>query len=233
MMFRLIFIFIAFSAVLRAAESVSANSPKTNYFYTPWYTGPHLSPSAVTIPKGVIDVQPYLYVIQTYGLYGQNWRYESLQNSNLTINPIAFVQYGVNTWMDLSAIFQTLTSYQQEMNSTNYGDTFFRVGFQIMRDKKGTATPDIKAGVGMSFPTGKYQNLSPDNYFNQNVGEGCYQIVPFIGIQKFFPDFQLFSQSHNPYRLRLTAQYWVPMLTTVSNFNSYGGGFGTYGTVNP
>src|SRR5579872_3298514 len=40
----------------------------------PWFTGPLLAPSALTIPPGHYNIEPYIYINANTGHYDHNWK---------------------------------------------------------------------------------------------------------------------------------------------------------------
>ena len=201
--------------------------------YDPWYTGPLLAGSARTVPQGMINIQPYVFVTNNFGLFDSTWRYHHFEETNVAVNPLFILQYGLTPWMDATATVQMIYCHYEGNSSFNMGDTVAKLGFQLLKDKKGEFQPDVKPYIGMNFPTGKYTELSPDNYICQASGSGSFEIKTGVNFQKLIPDFKVFPWSYNPYRFRLCFDYTIPMPVQVRNFNTYGGGFGTEGQVRP
>jgi len=213
------------SCVSLYAESDAKQEVTCKEGYEPWYTGPIVAASANCLYPGEWNVQPYLYFQDTYGMYDQHWGFHSVEETFSVISTCS-VQTGITNWMD--TILNIGTTYNQKEHRDAFGfmDLGWNVGFQIVRQKKKTFIPSIKVGMSQLFPTGKYENLSPDKLGIDAMGGGSYTTRFFLNISKV----QYWWIRH-PLAWRLNFAYHHFTDVTVHGFNAYGGGYGTKGKV--
>lgn len=224
---RLYLIFALFPLLLEGLETPLPEVASVPPDETPWTTGTLLAPFAYVIPPDYINVEPFLFVTQTYGSYDQNWHARTAPKF-LAVNPILFLQIGLVDRIDFQISPQIFYNRQQGASSTNVGDLPLGFDFQLLSEKKGDWWPAIKLSLVEIFPTGKYQNLNPQKNGTDSTGIGAYTTVATLVFSKLFH----FKKPHflNTY---LTFEYFIPSHVHVKGFNTYGGGFGTRGTVRP
>ena len=87
---------------------------------------------------------------------------------------------------------------------------------------------DLRITLGHIFPTGNYKNLKGDRYGTDAMGLGSHQSILGLNFQRI--DFITAKHALRS-RLNLSGQY--ARKVHVEGLNSYGGGFGTKGVVNP
>jgi len=109
-----------------------------------------------------------------------------------------------------------------------FGDLPLQVGLQVLRARAESWLPDIRIWVQETFPTGRFSQLSPTKTGLTGTGGGSFATTLGIGIQKMI---RLTDDHVFRYRLNVSYGFYSPVL--VQGFNSYGGGFGTAGTVHP
>ncbi len=88
--------------------------------------------------------------------------------------------------------------------------------------KEGPYVPAIKFFSKEIFPTGKYKNLNPEKIAVQGLGDGAYKTEFGLNVSKV----TWWSLMH-PMQFRLSLNYGIATKIHVTNFNSYGGGYGT------
>lgn len=190
--------------------------------FNPWYSGPLLEGSATMMPAGAVGVQTYLFAADNYAIYHQHAIPDLIQ---LTPQINAF-QVGLAKWLDASVSARWIIKWQNDQESEGFGDTTFVLGFPLM--KESLHLPAMKLGIGAIFPTGRYEMFTPNKSDVQSLGQGSTQILLSYRISKIF----LWESSH-PLNVRATVAYHIPSTTLVRHFNTYGGGYGTFGTVRP
>ncbi len=193
--------------------------------FVPWYTGPLLTGSANNAQPGQFVVQPYLFVTNTYANYDGNRNSRSIPNF-ISYKPLLILQTGITKWLDITLTLQGLHNRQSGHSSTNFADTSVQLGFQIVKQKP--YVPSIRATLTESFPTGKYENLSSSKGGVDSTGSGAFETTFGINFSKIYWWFP-----QHPINLRLSLNYLIPANVNVKGFNTYGGGFGTKGTVSP
>lgn len=202
-------------------ENVSSSRIDPDSF-EPWFTGPLLAPAARVVPAGHTNWQPYVYLTENYGIYGQK-----TENKNFFVNPLTVITHGLTSFMDFEVIPQFFWNFQDNKNDFRYGDTTVYLGFQALRDKKGTLIPDLRITLKETFPSGHYQYLNPEKHGTDSSGSGSFQTGMGFSFQKllyFHPKLL---------RVRWAFGFQIPSKVHVHSFNSYGGGYDTDAVIKP
>jgi hypothetical protein len=207
----------------RADDSESGGSVRED----PLFTGTLLSTRGSTMDHGHMVVEPYFYFTRFGGLYNNNWRLQSATSTRTMVLQTYFI-YGVTERIDLEIAPQWLGNYAKSESSEGFGDFPLQLGFQLVRGRPDSWRPDVRVWVQETFPTGSYNDLSPTRTGLGGTGGGSFATTLGIGAQKLF-----WLQDDHVFRGRLNASYGFYSSVTVQGFNSYGGGFGTQGRVEP
>ena len=194
--------------------------------FNPWYTGPLITPSATMVPPGSAMWQPYIYFTDNYGAFDEDRKWVDAPNRFIVQTQPIILQVGVTPSVDTTLIMGTVARWQQDKFSGGFSDTLVQLGFLVT--KQTLWAPKAKFTVGQSFPTGKYKNLDPSNLGLDGTGIGAYATTFTLTFGKV-----LFWATDHPMNTRLSMGYTVPTSVKVTNFNAYGGGYGTNGTVHP
>ncbi|MCH9633567.1 MAG: hypothetical protein S4CHLAM7_02950 [Chlamydiae bacterium] len=203
--------------------------------YSPFYTGPLLAPSAHTVPKGKVNVQPYFFWQKNYGAYDRNWKQQHTRSS-MSMQYLAVFQYGLTNFMDISVIAQSWFKRSLDESSFNYGDMSATVGFQLLDDFLHTAWPACVVEIGVNIPTGRFEKLDATKNGTDSSGTGSYTPTISLNFQKSFN--RLFKKSldpldYHPFLFRWSFGYDLVPRTKVQGVNTYGGANNTNGFVNP
>lgn len=203
--------------------------------YSPFYTGPLLAPSAHVVPKGHLNLQPYLFWQKTFGTYTRTWHKQN-GPSSIFLQPLLIVQYGFNDFMDFNLTTQAFYKRSGNQQDFNYGDTHFTVGFQLLKGFINTAWPACVFEAGMLFPTGKFQKLDPRKNGTDSTGEGSFTTTLSLNFQKNFN--RIFRRTINPldyhpFLFRWSFGYGLNSYVQVTGLNAYGGSPSTRGRVKP
>lgn len=235
----LITLIVSLISVSTAIASTNNNTKKTtttnnntsnnsnDAIQGPWMTGPLLAPGGTTIPKGHLNIEPYLFITDDNGIYNNRSKVVSAPAAT-NISPTMIISYGLTNWMDIAASLPYNFKEKEGQSSSGLGDSNVTLGFQVLRSQPHSWVPDLRLTVEELFPDGRYENLNPDKLGVDAIGAGSYQTS--LGA-----NFQKLHQFDNGKYLstRLTFSYTIPDRAHVRGFNSYGGGIGTDGTVNP
>jgi len=193
--------------------------------FSPYYAGPLLTGSAHNAPVGHVNIQPYLFITDTYGAYTGNRKVVNVPDF-WTINPVFIFQTGIMNWLDVQFTPQGLYNTTRNQGTTNWGDMQVTLGFQLMKETP--YIPALRFTFSETFPFGRYDHLNPDNLGTDATGAGSYQSQFNLNISKVLWTFPL-----HPMQVRGNLVYIIPSNVDVNSFNSYGGGYGTSGTVSP
>ena len=195
---------------------------------TPWLTGPLLTPSGHCIPNGHYNIEPYEFITANYGVYDQNWHTHNSPNNLYNVNTQIPVQIGMPANLDF--FFNPAWSWNHIQGASHWvlNDMGWGFDYQILNDKPGTWWSAIKLQLRANFPIGKYQKLNPHSKGTDIGGTGSW--LPGFGIVMS----HLYWWGGNIFFApRFNVEYTIPNAVHVKNFNAYGGGHHTHGTVYP
>jgi hypothetical protein len=195
--------------------------------FNPYYTGPLITPSAAMIPPGHAMIQPYVIVADNYAVFNNHRKSISLPSNlvSLILQPI-YLQTGVTDTVDTAIQYAGVMNWQSGEFGGGLTDLQSTIGFIIYRET--LYVPQFKFTITETFPTGKYKNLSTNGLGLNGIGGGAFATQFGLATSKV-----LFWSTLHPFRARAFVGYTISTSAHVENFNSYGGGFGTHGTVHP
>ncbi len=207
---------------LKQAESDLEIAEK---MYVPYYAGSLLSPASTTVPKGMVIVQPYLFLESGYGTY-EDHRKLSFGPHYKAITFSCITQIGLNDFMDLVLINPAGIKWQNHQFSGGYGDTQVTVGFNLL--KQTMTYPSIRFSIGETFPTGHYNNLNLKKQGIDATGKGAYTTAFSVVTGKVF----WWNKLH-PLNTRLALIYKISAPTHIKGASAYGGSKGSRGKIYP
>lgn len=229
----LIPIFAMWSQEQKSPEQIQKelNAAETKYAYAksmfnPWYTGPLVTPSASMMPPGSANIQPYLFVSGSWANYDSQRRVVSIPDNAYSVQLNPPMQIGLTDTMDLVVSAAGIAKWQSGHTGGGFNDLSLTIGFPILRQT--LYVPGMKFTIAQSFPTGKYQKLSTNGLGLNSTGAGAYQTTFGYSVGKM-----IWWTYPYPMNVRAFVGYTLSTNVHVENFNTYGGGFGTYGTVDP
>jgi len=193
----------------------------------PFFTGTLLTQRGKTVSQGDLMIMPYFYSTRFGGLYNNNWRLQSATVTRTNIQQTLLV-YGLTSRIDVEIAPQWVGNHAENESSVGFGDFPLQVGFQALQERVDTWLPNVRIWVQETFPTGHYTELSPTKTGLSGTGGGSFATTLGIGAQKLF----WWTEDH-VFRARLNVTHGFYSPVTVQGFNSYGGGFGTQGRVEP
>jgi len=193
----------------------------------PWFTGTLLSTRGRTLDPGHLVVQPYFFYTRYGGLYNDNWRLHSATVSRTIIQQTFFI-YGLTSRIDIGIAPQWLENSSSRDSVSGMGDLPLQLGFQVLRGDSNSWLPHVLFWVQEIFPTGRYNDLGPSTVNLGGIGGGSFGTTLGVAVQK-----ALRLEGDHVFRYRLNASYAFYSPVTVQGFNTYGGGFGTDGRVEP
>ena len=194
--------------------------------YNLWYTGSLLQLTPVNLSPGQIAIEPVLIVSSIYGFYNSNWGTNHTK-SILSINPVMEFKMGLFPRTEIKIVGAYVSKFQGKESSSNFQDMFLYFGYEILKDKKHSITPDLSLFLQVTVPTGRFDKLGSQNILLETSGQGAYQIGPALSYQK------IFYLPKNYFILYGNIIYLFSTEVSLKGYNSYGGGKGTRGTVRP
>src|SRR5207249_1786766 len=98
---------------------------------------------------------------------------------------------------------QGVFRWREHESAQEWGDTTGTFGFQLAKQDKCRAS--LRLTVGESFPTGKYQHLSPHKHGIDATGSGAFETIVGFNVSKI-----VFWQKLHPMNLRSSISYVMP-----------------------
>lgn len=191
----------------------------------PWFTGPLLAPAGHTVPKGHINFEMYGLDVRANGHFNDNGKkVRTPLFQSIVGNPV--FTYGVTDWMDVQALTPYVRNSTRGVNSEGYGDLTGVIGLQVMEQKESKWKPSLRFAISETFPTGKFEYLSPQLAGTDATGLGSYMTQLALNFQHLT---QVFDTHYLRTRLSLTRLYSSKV--KVHGLNSYGGVVDTDGQI--
>lgn len=128
---------------------------------------------------------------------------------------------------ELKIVASYISKFQGGKKSSHFQDIFFYLGYEILKDRKHTLTPDLSLFMQITIPTGKFDKLNPKKIQIDASGQGAYQLGPALAYQK------IFYLAKNYFILYGNIIYLFSTKIDFKGFNIYGGGFDAKGTIRP
>lgn len=205
--------------------SLFAKEPE--FPYQPWFTGPLIAPTVNTLAPGEGNLQPYLTYTIFNGEYDNHHHFIDTPNE-YTWQLFSLLQFGLFKRVDLEIIPKVFWSRKQGSSAVTFGDLPVILGIKLSDDIPHTPIFESKLALIELFPTGKYQNLNPNNNGTDSSGLGSYQSS--IG---WFSQKIVYWWPAHPIRWRWAFQYTFGTSVHVSGANTYGGARDTMGKIHP
>ncbi len=170
---------------LAQAISVSAATPAPEPLDEAWWTGPLLAPSAGTLPRGHVLVEPYIYDVMQYGNYSTHGNVTATPHSN-NFGSLTYVIYGLTDRLNVGMIptfgYATVEGGPAS-SSVGVGDVALLAQYRLAQYHVGRFTPTTSIAVQETFPTGKYDNLGANS--NNGFGGGVYSTKVSLYTQSY------------------------------------------------
>jgi hypothetical protein len=222
-----LFFSFCFASPCSCKEGVSPEiPPPPSEHQDPWMTSTLLAQNLVAVPPGYLNIQPYFFVTDYYGVFDNHWHSKSTPHT-FQFSPQVFLCAGLFQNVDFQITPLAYYTRRQGQASFKFGDLATGFDIQILTESNQNKLPSVTIALLESFPTGKYQNLNPSKNGTDSSGSGSYSTTASLTISRLF---EAGGHYFDPY---LSFQYTFSPPVHVSGFNTYGGGFGTKGRVNP
>lgn len=126
-----------------------------------WWTGPLLAPSAATLPRGHVLIEPYVYDATTQGFYNSSGARVSAPHSN-GFGSLTYINYGLANKFTVGLIPTFgYNDVSAGLNSAGIGlgDLTVQAQYRISQFHEGRWIPTTSINVQETFPTGRYDQL--------------------------------------------------------------------------
>lgn len=208
--------------------------------YEPYYAGPLVSLTATPIPVSKISSVTFIPFECIMGYFDHSHERQKVNHWLTAFKPYSSIETGITDWMDMR--FDFATYYAQKKNTTfidsrnraHYdhavylGDMAFYLQVQFLQQKRHTWVPSMLFFLKETFPTGKYDRLSPKKFHVDASGEGLYQSTFSLNIEKV-----VFWFPYHPINFIWNAGFTLASRAYVHGFHIWGGGYGTKGHIKP
>jgi len=216
-------------------QFINSEHPEPPPFELPWLTGPLLTPNAHAIPFGHMNIEPYFYANTAYGKYDYHWRSHSVPHNFYNYNVAIPTQIGFAPRMDIQVVPQFSYNHTHGTSPSPssasdwvWNDMPIALDLQIVYDDQKNWYPAVKLSFLANIPFGKYRHLNPKKLGTDVGGSGSWLPGFSVNMSRLIH----FKGTHF-LATRWFGAYVIPNSVIVSDFNAYGGGFGTRGTVYP
>jgi len=190
----------------------------------PWLTGPIITTSAFTIPKGHFNIEPYIFFAETNGTYRSNGHIHENREIPKAVNISIPIQIGLTDKIDLTITPTLNYNYNVGKEYVGVGDLNIGPSYQLMRQNKDWYGLTWKVGFTQLFPCASYQNLDPIFSGNDGGGAGAWATSLYTAAAKLI---HLEQEHYLNLRSAFTTIFYVPK--KVHGANSYGGDATTNG----
>jgi hypothetical protein len=151
-----------------------------------WWTGPLLAPSANTLPRGHVLVEPYLYDVITQGFYNASGNRQSVPHAN-EFGSLTYINYGLANRFTVGVIpVFGYNEVSQGLNSSSVGvgDLNVQAQYRLRLFREGSWLPTTSVNVQETLPIGKYDQLGDRP--SDGLGSGAYTTTIGLYTQTFF-----------------------------------------------
>jgi hypothetical protein len=211
-----------------ASAQVSATPAFRQSLNDAWWTGPMLAPSANTLPRGHILLEPYLFDVSTQGFYNSSGKRVSAPHSN-GFGSLTYMNYGLANKFTVGLI--PTFGYNQVSDGPSsagvgVGDLTVQAQYRIHLFREGSRIPTTSVAVQETLPTGKYDRLGsrPSDGF----GAGAFATTVALYTQTFF-----WMPNGRILRMRFNVAPAFSSGVNVQDVSVYGTGEGFRGDAKP
>jgi hypothetical protein len=185
-MMRDILALLAMTACLAAAQEASSPQDAHQSLDNAWWTGPLLAPSANTLPRGHVLIEPYLYDVISQGSYDSSGVRHSAPHIN-GFGSLTYINYGLANKFTVGLI--PVFGYNQvsqglDSSSIGAGDLTVQAQYRVHLFHEGSWVPTTSFAVQETLPTGKYDTLG--DRASDGIGSGAYTTTLCFYTQTFF-----------------------------------------------
>ncbi len=176
-----------------------------------------LAPSAGTLPRGHLLIEPYLYDVIQQGQYDRNGVKRGGPESN-GFGSLTYINYGLVDKLTIGLIptfGYNRVSDGPSSSSVQMGDVTVQGQYRLTKFHEGSWIPTMSFAVQEAFPSGKYDRLGkrPSN----GLGSGAYATTLAFYSQTYF-----WLPNRRILRMRLNVSQSISSDVNVKGVSVYG-----------
>jgi len=192
-----------------------------------WWTGPMLAPSAGTLPRGHILIEPYLFDVARLGHFDRNGSRQDIAHVH-GFGSLTYMLYGVTDHMTVGLVPTAFYAVATGVNSSGpgLGDLAVLGQYRFTQFQPCGRMPTLSVNVQETLPTGRYDRLGARP--NDGFGSGTYTTTLSAYAQTYF-----WMPNGRILRMRLNASQGLSSGTEVAGASVYGTGAGFLGRAEP
>ncbi len=192
---------------------------------SPWFTGPLLAPAGHNVPAGHTNLELYGFDINTDGVYDEQKRIRKLDfYKSVIFNPI--ITHGFTDWLDIQLATPYMYNASRGSSYAHIADTALAFGIQLWEQNESTKSLDIRLLIQETFPTGRFNSLSPLKHGTESTGLGARQTQVGLNLQYLV---NIYNEHYLRSRAVISHTFSNPV--DVEGLNSYGGTKSTIGKI--
>jgi hypothetical protein len=177
---------LALTACLAAAQEATSQQGVRQSLDNAWWTGPLLAPSANTLPRGHVLIEPYLYDVISQGAYDSTGVRHSTPHVN-GFGSLTYINYGLFNKLTVGLI--PVFGYNQvsgglDSSGVGDGDLTVQAQYRLHLFHEGNWIPTTSLALQETLPSGKYDNLG--DRASDGFGSGSYTTTLCFYTQTFF-----------------------------------------------
>lgn len=180
-----------------------------------WWTGPMLAPSAATLPRGHVLIEPYLYDVISPHSHG--------------FGSLTYVNYGlvdrVTVGMIPTAGFNKVSNGPSS-SGVGLGDLTLQTQYRLTKFHEGSWIPTTSVAVQETLPTGKFDRLGDRP--GDGLGSGAFTTTLALYSQTYF-----WLPNHRILRMRFNLSEAFSNNVNIEDVSVYGTEAGFRGHAEP
>jgi hypothetical protein len=206
-------IFLCYS--LAGAAQISKDSLARQSLDDAWWTGPMLAPSAATLPRGHVLIEPYLYDVIAAHSHG--------------FGSLTYMNYGLADRVTVGLI--PTAGFNKVSNGPSssgpaLGDVTLQAQYRLTQFHPGSWIPTTSVAMQETFPTGKYDRLGARP--SDGLGSGAYTTTLALYSQTYF-----WLPNGRIVRMRFNVSPAFSNHVNIRDVSVYGTGAGFRGHASP
>ncbi len=193
-----------------------------------WWTGPLLAPSANTLPRSHVLIEPYLFDVTTQGFYDSSGTRHSAPHAN-QFGSLTYINYGLADKFTVGLI--PVFGYNQvseglSSSALGAGDLTVQAQYRLHYFRENSWIPTTSIAVQETLPTGRYDRLGDRS--SDGLGSGAYTTTLCFFTQTFF-----WLPNGRILRTRLNATQAFSHAVSIRDVSVYDTAQGFQGHANP